>query len=258
MKDHSQHTMDVLNYNAIDKLFSEDSTDGSNIHRATKKLLKLLIFIAIVIASLSFLARVLFTFNYIGPDLLSFFDVDQEKNLPTWYSSVQLSVAGILCLLIYLFETHSRKSTVISRLFWIGLGLIFLFLSLDELAQIHETFDHSGLLGISKHQRWYVYYIPVTFIFTIIFVYFSKIIFRNKYYILKYFYVGGVIFLAAALCGDMVKEIIFAHKSLSSIPAILTIQTTIEEFMEMIGESICLISILEFLINQMKTEWLLE
>ena len=225
---------------------------------ATTKLLKLLIFIAIVIASLSFLARGLFTLNYIGPKLLTFFDVDQEKNLPTWYSSIQLSVAGLLCLLIYLFEKYSSKITIVSRLFWIGLGLTFLFLSLDELVQLHEIFDHRGLFGITKHARWYVYYIPITVIFIIIFSLFSRIIFKNKSHILKYFCVGGVIFLAAALCGDMVKEIIFSHKSLSSIPAILTIQTTIEEFMEMIGISICLTSILEFLINQIKTELLLE
>jgi hypothetical protein len=60
------------------------------------------------------------------------FDLDKEQNLPTWLSSVQLFAAG-LCAWLSSLRAPGRE-----RLAWRGLAAILMFLSLDELALIHE------------------------------------------------------------------------------------------------------------------------
>lgn len=56
-------------------------------------------------------------------------DLDREANLSTWVSTVQLALIGALA--IALAWLRGRRGWL-----WIGLG--FLYLSADELAQIHE------------------------------------------------------------------------------------------------------------------------
>jgi hypothetical protein len=60
------------------------------------------------------------------------FDLDKEQNLPTWLSSVQLFSAGLCAWLV------SLRALGRERLAWRGLATILLFVSLDELALIHE------------------------------------------------------------------------------------------------------------------------
>jgi hypothetical protein len=65
-----------------------------------------------------------------GP-LKVLFDVDRENSIPTWFSSVQLFVIGLL-----LFAQSRRRGRLGPFLFFLGLG--FVFLSADEAASIHE------------------------------------------------------------------------------------------------------------------------
>jgi hypothetical protein len=66
------------------------------------------------------------------------FDVDEENNLPTWYSSAALLAAAfVLCV------TTKQKQAghdPWSR-YWLGLTLGFLLMSVDEIAGIHETYN---------------------------------------------------------------------------------------------------------------------
>lgn len=64
-------------------------------------------------------------------------DLEDENNLPTWYSAMQLM------LLATLFALHAfrlRKSSV-SWLVWLP-AVVFLILSIDEIAQVHEWVGH--------------------------------------------------------------------------------------------------------------------
>ena len=64
-----------------------------------------------------------------------FFHLELEQNLPTWFSSVQLAVAAVL---LGIFVAHrSRHERGRSRL-TLALPFVVLFMSLDEIAQIHE------------------------------------------------------------------------------------------------------------------------
>jgi hypothetical protein len=67
--------------------------------------------------------------------LVRLFDLNGEGNVPAWFSSALLLVAAGLLALI----AHARREIGAPyALHWAGLALIFLALSLDETASIHE------------------------------------------------------------------------------------------------------------------------
>jgi hypothetical protein len=72
------------------------------------------------------------------------FDLDQEANLPTWYTSFKLTLAGVVALLIYdnekRYDNEKKSSSIKSQTwFWLFIALLMFFMSADETAQIHET-----------------------------------------------------------------------------------------------------------------------
>lgn len=62
-------------------------------------------------------------------------NLNEENNIPTWYSSSALLLSAILLAVIGL--ANKREGNPYTRE-WLGLAAIFLFLSLDEAASLHE------------------------------------------------------------------------------------------------------------------------
>jgi hypothetical protein len=83
--------------------------------------------------------------------LTRFLDLDRESNLPTWYSTIQWFCAASLLgvFAIRNFSFSQRKSWLL-----LALPLVFLGLSLDEMAQIHEKLgfliEHGFTLQLDK------------------------------------------------------------------------------------------------------------
>ncbi|WP_316976720.1 hypothetical protein [Shumkonia mesophila] len=68
--------------------------------------------------------------------LVPFFYVDLENNLPTWYQTLALAFASVLLAGLAVAARHMRAPFA-GR--WLALSLLFVFLSLDEAASIHEA-----------------------------------------------------------------------------------------------------------------------
>ena len=62
-------------------------------------------------------------------------NLDDEANIPSWYSSVALLLCALLLMLIALLKKEQGDRYITH---WRGLSAIFLFLSLDEAASLHE------------------------------------------------------------------------------------------------------------------------
>lgn len=73
------------------------------------------------------------------------FDLDAEGNIPTWYSSIQLLMAGTLLFVIGMI-TRQRGERFAGH--WRALGWILVALSIDETAQLHEHLGH-------LHEIWH-------------------------------------------------------------------------------------------------------
>jgi hypothetical protein len=86
-----------------------------------------------------------------------FFDVDQEANLPTWFSAIDLLLASAILSGI---AVAKRRQNDRFALHWTVLALVFFGLSIDEAAVIHEisidplrdTFQLDGAL----HYAWVI------------------------------------------------------------------------------------------------------
>ena len=70
--------------------------------------------------------------------LRQIFDLDEEDSFPTWYSAVALLFASLLIAVVAL---RARRRTDRWARHWIGLGVGFLVLSIDEVAGLHETLN---------------------------------------------------------------------------------------------------------------------
>jgi len=69
--------------------------------------------------------------------LLQLFDLDEENNIPTWYSSfILLNVAFFVLI-------TSQQSGLKKRMHWRIIAAGFLLLAIDEVAGMHETFNSS-------------------------------------------------------------------------------------------------------------------
>ena len=65
-------------------------------------------------------------------------NLDNENNIPTWYSSSTLLFSAILLAVIGLANKRWSHPYAFQ---WLGLAAIFLYMSLDEAASLHEMID---------------------------------------------------------------------------------------------------------------------
>jgi hypothetical protein len=70
--------------------------------------------------------------------LRQLFDVDQENNLPTWYSEFLLLTT---CALLWLCGRKKRTDGAPWSGHWYALAVGFLLMSVDEVAGVHESIN---------------------------------------------------------------------------------------------------------------------
>ena len=174
--------------------------------------------------------------------MLDFFDLRQEGNFPTFYSVLLLFTSSILLFGISIRQKNSESPTVL----WLILGVIFVFLSLDEMTEIHETIDHSFLrvkFNFSGYliNAWVVpYSIAVFFIFLI----YLKFIFKLPRRIAILFVISGAIYVLGAIGFEMIGG---RQYELHGRGIIVISLGTVEEFLEILGISIFIYSLILYI-----------
>ena len=179
--------------------------------------------------------------------LIPLFDFDGEMNIPTLYSSFALIIVSILLSVIAL--TYKRMDS--SYLPWLGLAIIFLFLSIDETTAIHErlqkpvreTLNASGLL-------YFAWVIPYGIALTVFVIAYLKFLMSLPKNIMILFVVSGATFVSGALgfemLGGMYVEV-YGGESL-----LYAFLYTCEEFLEMLGIVIFIYTLLTYIVSQFK------
>lgn len=71
--------------------------------------------------------------------ILGRFDLNAEGAVPSWFSSLLLATSGVIVLAIATLKLQVRDRY---RLHWLLIGLMFVYLSADEAAEIHEMWRH--------------------------------------------------------------------------------------------------------------------
>lgn len=199
-----------------------------------KKLLWILLLIEVF-----FVVAYLFTRLMAGDaplgQLRGFFNLDQEVSIPTWFSSVQLFAVGVLVLFL------SRESREL-RTFLMVLGCVFLFLSMDEAAALHDSLFKAaqktrvpGLAGI-EYLAWMVPYAVVGIIGLLLSLRPVLTLWRNFFRETLWIAVGGVIFVAGGVGMEIVTHVLYRI----AINVHFYLAVAAEEFLEMAGASVML------------------
>ena len=134
--------------------------------------------------------------------IIKLLDFNLEANLPTYFSSLILLMNGILLALI-----GARYKNLKEKYWhWLGLAAIFVFLSLDEMIQIHEQLraPMEALLNTTGifYFAWFIPYILITLI---IGVAYFKFMMRLPKRILKFFIIAAVLFISGAVVMEAIS-----------------------------------------------------
>ncbi|MEO1910162.1 MAG: hypothetical protein ABGX10_07040 [Paracoccus sp. (in: a-proteobacteria)] len=175
------------------------------------------------------------------------FDLDGEVSIPTWYSSSQLLVSGLFILAALRF----RRVTSPRLGFYLLVGLGLIFLSADEASSIHEKltplsakYAHFVPLIRGNQGAWITIY-GIIFAFIVVINYKNIVQMWLNYRKSLQIFVFG---LCVLVSGAVLMEITMYYSLLPS----KVIQLILEEFLEMTGGSIILISSFVFFNNHVE------
>lgn len=206
------------------------------------------LFIAIAILIILNLLSVYLLYNTAGMEskvtrlLVKLLNVNLEANLPTYFSALVLLGDAILLA----FIAYGSKQIGEKHWHWLGLSAIFVFISLDEMIQIHEQlrapmealFNTSGLLYFA----WFIPYVAMVIILGI--AYF-KFMMRMPKKILKLFIIAGVLFVGGAVGMEMIGGM---HAEVNGEDNLTyALMYSLEECMEMAGAAVFFYALISYI-----------
>ena len=111
-------------------------------YRISVSIRRLTLFLGCVVASLVTLHLALHVIHYRIHDvphvLMRLCDLDEENNVPSWYSWVALLLVSAL---FFVIAAVKRRAGDRDARLWLVLAIGFLVMSLDEDASIHESLN---------------------------------------------------------------------------------------------------------------------
>jgi hypothetical protein len=163
-----------------------------------------------------------------------FFHLSRERNLPTWFSSIQLFFVAYFSVIVANKEYLLKRRDIIigSQMFWYIMAAGFAFLSLDELSEIHEMIKKRG-----KTPVWVLVYAPIALLM-VLYSGYETLKRKNLYPQLPYFFCISFFLMGS---GAFVAEWIGFHMPTKILYGIAMVT---EEFCEMLGVSILIYTIL--------------
>jgi len=173
------------------------------------------------------------------------FHLDKEANIPTYYSSFILLISAGLLAVIAMVKKRNRE---LYARHWLILAVIFLYLSIDEGAAIHEL--------LTKPLR-HIFNLSSTFYFTWIIVGFVAVVVFGIFYIKFFlslpsktryiFLLAGIIYIGGALgvevIGDYYLATTFGNRNF-----LYGMIVTVEESFEMVGIILFISALLDYIV----------
>jgi hypothetical protein len=190
---------------------------------------------------------------------LRLFDVGEESNIPTWFSSLQLLLCSVLLAAIAVAQKRRGGRY---GLHWGVLSLIFMLLSLDEGATIHEAmgqelerllgsttgFEPGGLIS-------FFWVVPGAAFMLVVLLAYLRFLAHLPGSTRRLFLLAGALFVLGALGMEMLSaQVVSASggeadwESVSGLPKIVVgLQTSVEEMLEMLGVAVFAYALLAYM-----------
>jgi hypothetical protein len=204
--------------------------------------------LARMIAVLLVLQFVALALRYGAPDFplrdtfVHSFLFDEEANVPTWYSSSVLLLCSAL-LGVIAYSTRRVGGRFVGQ--WTVLAIIFLALSVDEEAALHEGAirlrETFGLGGIF----YYAWVIPGLIFVAILAITMFRLLLSLPPRSRALFLGSGVVFLSGAIGLEMVSAAraeVYGKNNLTQ-----DVLTTVEELLEMSGAALFVYALLDYI-----------
>jgi hypothetical protein len=166
-------------------------------------------------------------------DFVEMIDFDYEANLPAFYSSTAILFCAAL---LWVISLQKRREQAPFRYHWIGLAIIFPFLSIDEAVALHED-----LGDIMEDMKWvdakgflyFAWVVPYGILLLIFAASYLKFVFALPRQTMILFVTAGTLFITGAVGIEVFSA---READLNDTDTLLyTVLYTIEELCEMIG-----------------------
>lgn len=170
--------------------------------------------------------------------LVKFFDLNTENNLPSYYSGLAI----MFCAGLLAFIAVSQQG--IKKVQWFGLSVIFIYLSLDEVLQLHDQLDLPlraalGTSGVLRH----AWIIPYALLLVLLITLYWRFLFELTTESRIRFIVSGVVFVTGAIGFEILSGL--RSESVGYTNAGYAFIYTAEEFLEMLGIALFAYSLLK-------------
>ena len=171
------------------------------------------------------------------------FDLDEENNVPAYFSTVLLLVASALLAVVALVVGRQGGH---HRRYWWLLALVFLGLSFDEYASLHEVLIEPVRDRVGD--RPYLYFgwvVPGAAFVVVAGLFFLRFLLGLERVTRNRFVVAGVVYVGGVLGVELIEGAIASDRGEQNYPYIAAL--TVQEAMEMLGIIVFIWALLDHL-----------
>ena len=172
-------------------------------------------------------------------DFFDAINLDEEFNLPAIYSGLLLFFCSLLLRQISIFCKKAEKKN------WILLGRVFLFLSFDEVFQIHELFVISDLRQYVHPSLASIWVIPYGILFVLFSCRFVPFFLGLRSPISVFSLVSGGIYVTGAIAVEALNTWLVRTGQISRSGFYYEAISGFEELFEMLGIIVFMYAILQ-------------
>ncbi len=175
------------------------------------------------------------------------FNLDHETNIPSLYSAASLLFCSILLASISKAKKLAGNNNYGS---WLGLSIVFFYLSFDEFISIHERLILPLRNAYNTRGLFYYPWVIVGAIFVFIFLLvFGRFIITLPKKTRRLFLIAGTIYVAGAIGTEMVGGYYADYYTVDDMIYVLI--TTLEEVLEMLGIIVFIYALLSYISSYM-------
>lgn len=180
--------------------------------------------------------------------LVPLFDLGQERNVPTLYSSLTLLLCAALLAIIAYAQAEKGNGSVHH---WSALAGIFVLLSLDEALMLHEGVAAPVRAAMSTSgPLYFAWIIPYGIAVLMVAAVYLRFLYRLPESTRRLFMLAAALYLGGALGMEAIEGAAFER--IGSHNLLYVSLYTLEELLEMSGVAVFMYALAAYIANEMQ------